>query len=287
MNHRSAQALGQHRCCPCESPQRWAGAERGHLRDLRYRRLFVEGLKVRYPIRGGLLGRPFGFVKAVDGVDLTINRGESVALVGETGCGKSTLGASVLGMTRLTYFDGKPILYGDATACKALSRDIQIVFRDPVSALNPKTDVGEGIGEPMAGSAAERKERAAELLSVVGLHAGHATRKPNAFLRGQRQRIVIVHALALNPKLMIHRSAGLRSHVSIRSQILNPLLDLHRKFGLSCLFISYDLSVVRHFADRVAVKYLRHLVETGRTGDVFSRPVHPYTETLRSRAGAG
>lgn len=252
--------------------------------------LSVEGLKVHYPIRGGLLGRPVGFVKAVDGVNLTIKRGESVALVGESGCGKSTLGAAVLGMTRPTggsvHFDGKPILYGDVAARKVLSRDMQIVFQDPVSALNPKLTVGESIGEPMAihgvGTTAERKDRVAELLSLVGLQAGHATRKPNAFSGGQRQRIVIARALALNPKLMILDEPVSALDVSIRSQILNLLLELQRKFGLSYLFISHDLSVVRHFADRVAVMYLGHLVETGPTEDVFSKPVHPYTEALLS-----
>ncbi|CUX70143.1 MULTISPECIES: ABC transporter ATP-binding protein [Agrobacterium] len=252
--------------------------------------LTVEGLKVHYPIRGGLLGRPIGFVKAVDGVDLSIGRGESVALVGESGCGKSTLGAALLGTTRSTggsvRFDGQPIVYGDAQARKTLSRDMQIVFQDPVSALNPKLTVGESIGEPLAihgvGTAAERRDRVAELLSLVGLHAGHAMRKPNAFSGGQRQRIVIARALALNPKLMILDEPVSALDVSIRSQILNLLLELQRKFGLSYLFISHDLSVVRHFADRVAVMYLGHLVETGPTEDVFSRPVHPYTEALLS-----
>ncbi|OBZ93371.1 peptide ABC transporter ATP-binding protein [Pararhizobium polonicum] len=252
--------------------------------------LSLSNLKVHFPIRGGLLGRPTGFVKAVDGIDLDIAHGESVALVGESGCGKSTLGSAILGMTKPSggsiLFEGKPIVHGQAAAMRALSRDVQIVFQDPVSALNPKLTIGESIAEPLAihgvGNAAERKERVAELLGLVGLHAQHAGRKPNAFSGGQRQRIVIARALALNPKLLILDEPVSALDVSIRSQILNLLLDLQKRFGLSYLFISHDLSVVRHFADRVAVMYLGHLVETGRTGDVFANPVHPYTEALLS-----
>jgi peptide/nickel transport system ATP-binding protein/oligopeptide transport system ATP-binding protein len=252
--------------------------------------LSLSGLKVHFPIRGGLLGRPTGFVKAVDGIDLDIAHGESVALVGESGCGKSTLGAAILGMTKPSagsiLFEGKPIVHGETASRRALSREVQIVFQDPVSALNPKMSIGESIGEPLAihgvGNAAERAERVAELLALVGLHPQHAERKPNAFSGGQRQRIVIARALALNPKLLILDEPVSALDVSIRSQILNLLLDLQRRFGLSYLFISHDLSVVRHFADRVAVMYLGHLIETGRTDDVFARPVHPYTEALLS-----
>ncbi|MEO9337538.1 oligopeptide/dipeptide ABC transporter ATP-binding protein [Mesorhizobium sp. SB112] len=252
--------------------------------------LSVKGLKVHFPIRGGLLGKPVGWVKAVDGVDLDIGRGESVALVGESGCGKSTLGAAILGMQRPTSgaisFEGKPIVHGEAATRRAFSRDVQIVFQDPVSALNPKMTVGDSIAEPLAihgiGTPKERRERVRELLGLVGLHAQHAERQPNAFSGGQRQRIVIARALALNPKLLILDEPVSALDVSIRSQILNLLLDLQKRFQLSYLFISHDLSVVRHFADRVAVMYLGHLVETGRTGEVFANPVHPYTEALLS-----
>lgn len=252
--------------------------------------LSVRGLKVHFPIRGGLLGRPVGWVKAVDGVDLDIAVGESVALVGESGCGKSTLGAAILGMQRPTSgaisFEGKPIVHGKPEALRALSRDVQIVFQDPVSALNPKLTVGESIAEPLAihgiGDARNRKERVGELLKLVGLQPGHAARRPNAFSGGQRQRIVIARALALNPKLLILDEPVSALDVSIRSQILNLLLDLQQRLGLSYLFISHDLSVVRHFADRVFVMYLGHLVETGRAEDIFAGPVHPYTEALLS-----
>jgi oligopeptide transport system ATP-binding protein len=252
--------------------------------------LSVRDLKVHFPIRGGLLGRPAGWVKAVDGVDLDIRRGESVALVGESGCGKSTLGAAVLGMITPSAgsitFEDKPIVHGLAATRRSLSRDVQIVFQDPVSALNPKLTIGESIAEPLhiqhVGSAAERKERVAELLKMVGLHPQHADRKPNAFSGGQRQRIVIARALALNPKLLILDEPVSALDVSIRSQILNLLLELQQRLGLSYLFISHDLSVVRHFADKVAVMYLGHLVETGPTTAVFANPVHPYTEALLS-----
>ena len=252
--------------------------------------LRVRDLKVHFPIRGGLLDRPVGWVKAVDGVDLDIGRGESVALVGESGCGKSTLGAAILGMQQPTggtiSFDGRPVVHGSDAARRALSRELQIVFQDPVSALNPKLSVGESIAEPLAihgvGTARQRRERVAELLGLVGLHPQHAARLPNAFSGGQRQRIVIARALALNPKLLILDEPVSALDVSIRSQILNLLLDLQRRFGLSYLFISHDLSVVRHFSDRVAVMYLGHLVETGATADVFARPIHPYTEALLS-----
>ncbi|NMG40804.1 ATP-binding cassette domain-containing protein [Chelativorans sp. ZYF759] len=252
--------------------------------------LSVRDLKVHFPIRGGLLGKPSGWVKAVDGVDIDIGRGESVALVGESGCGKSTLGAAILGMQKPTsgtiMFEGREISRDTAATRRALSRELQIVFQDPVSALNPKLTIGESIAEPLAihgvGTAGERRDRVAELLGLVGLHAQHAARKPTAFSGGQRQRIVIARALALNPKLLILDEPVSALDVSIRSQILNLLLDLQKRFGLSYLFISHDLSVVRHFADRVAVMYLGHIVESGATGDVFANPVHPYTEALLS-----
>jgi oligopeptide transport system ATP-binding protein len=252
--------------------------------------LSVHDLKVHFPIRGGLLGKPVGWVKAVDGVSLDIERGESLALVGESGCGKSTLGAAILGMQNPTAgtirFDGREVVHGEAATRRALSRQMQIVFQDPVSALNPKLTIGESIAEPLAihgvGSAKERRERVAELLGLVGLHPQHAERKPNAFSGGQRQRIVIARALALDPQLLILDEPVSALDVSIRSQILNLLLELQHRLGLSFLFISHDLSVVRHFADRVAVMYLGHLVETGRTEDVFANPVHPYTEALLS-----
>ena len=252
--------------------------------------LSVRGLKVHFPISKDLWGRDTRYVKAVDGVDFDIAPGESMALVGESGCGKSTLGAAVLGMQIPTAgvisFAGEDVRHGERQTRIRLARDIQTVFQDPVAALNPKMSIGDSIAEPLAihgvGDAKARAERVAELLSLVGLHPQHAERRPNAFSGGQRQRIVIARALALQPKLLILDEPVSALDVSIRSQILNLLLDLQRRFGLSYLFISHDLSVVRHFADRVAVMYLGKLVETGPTETVFARPVHPYTEALLS-----
>ncbi|CAN7654551.1 ATP-binding cassette domain-containing protein [Rhizobium rhizogenes] len=252
--------------------------------------LSVRDLRVHFPIRGGFLGRPVGWLKAVDGVDLDIAPGESLALVGESGCGKSTLGATILGMQRATsgriIFEGEDVT-SDASVRRAdLSRDIQIVFQDPVSALNPKLTIGESIAEPLiihgVGTREERRQRVGELLELVGLNPGHADRKPNAFSGGQRQRIVIARAIALQPKLLILDEPVSALDVSIRSQILNLLLELQQRLGLSYLFISHDLSVVRHFADRVAVMYLGRIAETGSTAEVFAEPVHPYTEALLS-----
>ncbi len=252
--------------------------------------LSVRDLKVHFPIRGDLFGRNIRYVKAVDGIDLDIALGESLALVGESGCGKSTLGSAILGMQKPSggkiTFDGKPIAHGDPATRFRLSREIQTVFQDPVSALNPKMTIGDSIAEPLAihgvGDAASRRARVEELLALVGLHPQHAERRPNAFSGGQRQRIVIARALALKPRLLILDEPVSALDVSIRSQILNLLLELQQQFGLSYLFISHDLSVVRHFADRVAVMYLGRLVETGVTHEVFANPVHPYTEALLS-----
>lgn len=252
--------------------------------------LSVRDLRVHFPIRGGFLGRPLGWLKAVDGVDLDIAPGESLALVGESGCGKSTLGATILGMQRATsgriVFEGEDVT-SDASVRRAdLSRDIQIVFQDPVSALNPKLTIGESIAEPLIihgiGTREERRQRVGELLELVGLNPGHADRKPNAFSGGQRQRIVIARAIALQPKLLILDEPVSALDVSIRSQILNLLLELQQRLGLSYLFISHDLSVVRHFADRVAVMYLGRIAETGTTAEVLKSRFIP----IRKRCSA-
>ncbi len=249
----------------------------------------IRDLAVHFPIRRGFLGRATGLLKAVDGVDLDIAPGESLALVGESGSGKSTLGATLVGMQKPTggqlRFDGRDMKHDGADA-RTRTRDIQIVFQDPVSALNPRMNIGDSIAEPLAihgiGTSAERQARVEELLSLVGLNPAHADRKPNAFSGGQRQRIVIARAIALQPKLLVLDEPVSALDVSIRSQILNLLLELQRRFGLSYLFISHDLSVVRHFADRVAVMYLGRIAETGKTADVFARPTHPYTKALLS-----
>jgi oligopeptide transport system ATP-binding protein len=252
--------------------------------------LSVRDLRVHFPIGHDFLGRPSAWLKAVDGIDLDIAKGESLALVGESGCGKSTLGAAILGMQPRTsgriVFDGHDLQDDSQRQRAERSRNIQIVFQDPVSALNPRMAIGRSIAEPLdihgIGTGRERLARVHELLDLVGLNPADADRKPNGFSGGQRQRIVIARAIALQPKLLILDEPVSALDVSIRSQILNLLLELQGRLGLSYLFISHDLSVVRHFADRVAVMYLGRIAETGNTRDVFANPVHPYTQALLS-----
>jgi peptide/nickel transport system ATP-binding protein/oligopeptide transport system ATP-binding protein len=252
--------------------------------------LKVTDLKVHYPIRGGVFRRPAGAVKAVDGVSFAINSGETFALVGESGCGKSTTGYATLGMVRPTAgevaFLGADLARLDAGALRHAQRDMQIIFQDPFSSLDPKMSVGDSIGEPLLvrgvlrGSALA--SRVAELLALVGLQPQHASRYPHEFSGGQRQRIVIARALALQPKLIVCDEPVSALDVSIRSQILNLLMRLQRELGVTYLFISHDLSVVRHISDRVAVMYLGHIVEEAPTDRLFAAPTHPYTQALLS-----
>src|SRR5258707_347604 len=233
-----------------------------------------------YPVRGGFLRRPSGAVKAVDGVSFAINSGETFALVGESGCGKSTTGYATLGIVRPTggqvAFDGQDLTQLDAAALRRAQRDMQIIFQDPYSSLDPKMKVGESIGEPLLvhgvlrGTALAR--RVEELLVLVGLQRQHAARYPHEFSGGQRQRIVIARALALQPKLIVCDEPVSALDVSIRSQILNLLMRLQRELGVTYLFISHDLAVVRHVSDRVAVMYLGHIVEEAPTERLFAAP---------------
>jgi peptide/nickel transport system ATP-binding protein/oligopeptide transport system ATP-binding protein len=252
--------------------------------------LKITDLKVHYPIRGGVFRRPAGAVKAVDGVSFAIKSGETFALVGESGCGKSTTGYATLGMVRATSgqveFLGEDLTRLDAAALRHARRDMQIIFQDPYSSLDPKMSVGESIGEPLLvrgvlrGSALAR--RVEEVLVLVGLQPQHARRYPHEFSGGQRQRIVIARALALQPKLIVCDEPVSALDVSIRSQILNLLMRLQRELGVTYLFISHDLSVVRHISDRVAVMYLGHIVEEAPTDRLFAAPTHPYTQALLS-----
>ncbi|WP_226575821.1 ABC transporter ATP-binding protein [Acuticoccus sediminis] len=251
--------------------------------------LQVEDLKVHFPVRGGWLGGRTGTVKAVDGFSIEIGRGETVALVGESGCGKSTAGNAILGLVQPTggriAFDGEDLLGASPARRAALRREMQVVFQDPVSALNPKLSVNYSIAEPLiiAGMPTkERKARVAHLLEVVGLNPGQGKRHPNELSGGQRQRVVIARALATQPKLIVCDEPVSALDVSIRSQILNLLLRLQEEFGFSYLFISHDLSVVRHIADRVVVMYLGTVAEDGTAEAVFDTPTHPYTEALLS-----
>jgi peptide/nickel transport system ATP-binding protein/oligopeptide transport system ATP-binding protein len=251
--------------------------------------LKVENLKVHFPVRGGWFGGRTGVVKAVDGFEIDIGAGETVALVGESGCGKSTAGNAVLGLVHATagriIFEGQDLLTLDAEQRARLRRNMQVIFQDPVSALNPKLSITHSIAEPLiiAGMEAKKREaRVAELLEVVGLNAAQGKRYPNELSGGQRQRVVIARALATSPKLIVCDEPVSALDVSIRSQILNLLMTLQKEFGLSYLFISHDLSVVRYVADRVVVMYLGVIVEDGPAETVFDRPIHPYTEALLS-----
>jgi peptide/nickel transport system ATP-binding protein/oligopeptide transport system ATP-binding protein len=252
--------------------------------------LKVTDLKVHFPIRRGVFRRPIGAVKAVDGVSFTISAGETFALVGESGCGKSTTGYATLGIVRPTSgqvdFQGVDLARLDRAALRHAQRDMQIIFQDPYSSLDPKMTVGESIGEPLLvrgvlqGTALTR--RVEELLVLVGLQPQHASRYPHEFSGGQRQRIVIARALALSPRLIVCDEPVSALDVSIRSQILNLLMRLQRELGVTYLFISHDLSVVRHISDRVAVMYLGHIVEEAPTEALFGAPSHPYTQALLS-----
>jgi len=245
-----------------------------------------------YPITGGVFLRQIASVKAVDGVSLNILPGETLGLVGESGCGKSTLGRLILRLEEPTrgdiLFEGKSILGYDAKQMRGLRREMQIIFQDPFSSLNPRKSVAHIVGEPLfvhgMTDRHEREARVLELLQVVGLMREHMRRYPHQFSGGQRQRIGVARALALNPKLIICDEPVSALDVSIRGQVINLLQDLQEEFGLTYLFISHDLTVVEHISDRVAVMYLGKLAELADSKTLYKSPLHPYTQALLSAA---
>ena len=251
--------------------------------------LEVRDLKVHFPVRTGRFGGGKGLVRAVDGVSFEIGDHETLAVVGESGSGKSTIGNAILGLAPVTegqiLFGGRDLAQVTQKERKAVWRDLQVVFQDPVAALNPRRTVAQSIAEPMVIQGWDRDRitaRVDELMEQVGLNPSQRDRRPEALSGGQRQRVVIARALALGPKLVICDEPVSALDVSIQSQILNLLMRLQREAALSYLFIAHDLSVVRHIADRVAVVYLGMVVEEGPAEAVFEAPVHPYTEALLS-----
>jgi oligopeptide/dipeptide ABC transporter ATP-binding protein len=264
--------------------------------------LEVQHLKVTFPVFGGVLLRRSGELRAVDDVSFSLGRGETLGLVGESGCGKTTVGRAIINILRPMSYRVEiagQILYHapsgtvdlaslDRRAMRPYRADIQMVFQDPYSSLNPRKTVGQIVDEPIRihspAPARERADRVRWLLEKVGLSAAHANRYPHEFSGGQRQRIGIARALATNPKIVVADEPVSALDVSIQAQVINLMQDLQQEFGLSYIFIAHDLSVVRHISDRIAVMYLGHIVEIGPAAEIYSRPMHPYSKALLAAA---
>ncbi len=253
--------------------------------------LQAENLVKHYPIKAGVLRRTVGHVKALDGVSFELYKGETLGIVGESGCGKSTLGRMLLRLEEPTSgkltFDGVDVYSQKGAAMRRLRRDIQIVFQDPYTSLNPRKTVGDIVGEPFEIHTdvlpkGDRRQRVQQLLELVGLNPEHINRYPHQFSGGQRQRIGIARGLALNPKVIICDEPVSALDVSVQAQVVNLLAELQAGLGLAYIFIAHDLSVVRHISDRVGVMYLGKMAEIGDEDQIYSRPTHPYTQALLS-----
>jgi oligopeptide/dipeptide ABC transporter ATP-binding protein len=252
--------------------------------------LDASDVKVHFPIKGGIMGRQVGAVRAVDGVSIDIRKGETLGLVGESGCGKSTLGRAILQLIKPTggrvLMDGRDLTTLNEGQLRPLRARMQMVFQDPYSSLNPRMTVGDIIQEPLInfgqGNGKQRRERVEHLLRVVGLQPYHVNRFPHQFSGGQRQRVGIARALALNPDFIVADEPVSALDVSVQAQILNLLEKLQNELGLTYLFVAHNLSVVRHISDRVAVMYLGQIVEVADSDDLYEDPLHPYTRALLS-----
>ena len=252
--------------------------------------LEVSGLKKHFPVKKGLLRRTVGHVFAVDGVSLTIGAGETLGLVGESGCGKSTVARSVVRLVKPTAgtikLDGRDITFLGKAGLRPYRREMQIIFQDPLSSLNPRMSAGDIVGEPLLvhgiGDRRERADRVAALFEQVGLRPAQMRNFPHEFSGGQRQRVCIARALALNPKLIVADEPVSALDVSIQAQVINLMMDLQRTKQLSYLFVAHDLAVVAHISHRIAVMYLGKIVELADKRTLFTNPLHPYTEALLS-----
>ena len=254
--------------------------------------LEVKNLKMYFPVGSGFLSRkPMGYVKAVDDVSFTVKRGETLGLVGESGCGKTTTGRCILQLYKPTagqvIFDGQDLTSMNTKTMRGMRREMQVIFQDPYSSLNPRMTAGNIIGEPLivhglVANKTEYRDKVADLLTNVGLNPYMADRFPHEFSGGQRQRIGVARALSVSPKFIVADEPVSALDVSIQAQIINLLEDLQEQFNLTYLFIAHDLSVVRHISDRVGVMYLGHMVEMAERNEIYRNPIHPYTKALLS-----